>query len=309
MVLPLLVSIAVLSVVAAALAPPPVGRLVQGTQGGPEMRVLFIRFVERSRRFRRLGALAGFMVAMSISVVLDNELDGGWRVDGGIVPLAAIALAGSIGGSLLAEGFRLRRPRGARTASLEPRDPLRYADAVAAGRERWVLGASAAALLAAVLSGSPGLGVVLAVAALGLAALRRWATRRVALRPRPAVPARLIEADDEVRRLAVSAGISRPIVMLMALLAAAQWQLAGDAVVDSEGGALGDVAELVADGASLMLLAASGWWWWQNRWFGLEEEPHRSAGWRDVAPGALSVFVALTAVALVAGFVVLARTR
>src|SRR4051794_8881432 len=135
----------------------------------------------------------------------------------------SIGLAGSIGGSILAEAFRVRRP-GPRTASLEVRDPADYRDRSADQRERVLLALAAAGVIGSLVTGEHrerviALGSVVVV----LAFVRRWAVRRIALRPRPVVPAELAAADDEVRRMAASAGTSRPMVTLGALAISAQW--------------------------------------------------------------------------------------
>ena len=59
--------------------------------------------------------------------------------------------------------------------------------------------------------------VALGAAVVVLAAVRHWAMHRIALRPRPVVSADVAAADDEVRRMASSAGISRPMITLAAL--------------------------------------------------------------------------------------------
>ena len=100
-----------------------------------------------------------------------------------------------------------------------------------------------------------------------LAVLRRWAVERIALRPRPVVPAALAEADDEVRRMAASAGTSRPMVTLVKcpgdLGPVGCRRLAGAGPGPGDGG-----VSIIAWGGSIVLFLTACGWWWTNRSFG-----------------------------------------
>ena len=248
--------------------------VVAGAAAPPVRDVLVGRFIDRSQRFRRSGAIVG-LVLMTASLVLADAADAS-GVDLNLLVFASIGLAGSIGGSILAEAFRVRRP-GPRTASLDVRDPADYRDRTADRRERVLLALAAAGVGGALVTGQHlgrvcVLGAVVAV----LALVRRWAVRRIALRPRPVVPAELAAADDEVRRMAASAGTSRPMVTLGALAISAQWF-----AVVSPGTDLARAAEIVSVvawiGSIVLFLTACGWWW-TNRSFGLTPVHLEAAG-------------------------------
>ena len=263
--------------------------------------VLVRRFIDRSQRFRRAGAIVG-LVLVTCSLVLADAVDGsGVHLD--LLLLASIGLAGSIAGSIVAEAFRVRRP-GPRTASLVRRDPDAYRDRAAEQRERVLLVMAAAGVAGSLVTGEHlprvvALGTVVVV----LAVLRRWAVERIALRPRPAVPAALAEADDEVRRMAASAGTSRPMVTLGALAISAQW-----AAVVSPGLDLAratEVVSIIAWGGSIVLFLTACGWWWTNRSFGLTPQHLAAAGGpqshlRWWALGIIGLCLALMVVVVVA---------
>ncbi|MEZ5168495.1 MAG: hypothetical protein R2695_19210 [Acidimicrobiales bacterium] len=216
---------------------------------------LFERYFDRSRRFRTAGAVAGCLVAALTAVILsiENDQSRGSGLD--LLVVMSVALAGSVIGSVLAEAFRMRRPRGPRVVSLEVRDPAQYRDPISDRRERVTAALATIAAGVGLAAGEP------AVVALGLVvwacvATRRWATARIALRARPALPPAVAEADDSIRRLATSSGLGRPMVTLQLLTVC--WQL-----------------RLLAWNHALFGLASSAtfWvaamWWWDNRSFGL----------------------------------------
>lgn len=236
--------------------------------------VLVGRFIERSQRFRRSGAIVGLVVMLTVLVGLDAVDSRG--IDLNLLVFASIGLAGSIGGSILAEGFRVRH-RGPRTASLEVRDPASYRDATADRREQILLVLAGAAVLGAWVTGQHlARAVGLAAVVVVLALVRHWAVRRVALRPRPVVPAAVAAADDHVRRLATSVGISRPMTTLAALIVSAQWASVPTEAVDPSwlvGG-----ASLVAAIGSVVLFVVAVRWWWVNRSFGLAPQERAVVG-------------------------------
>ncbi|MEO6629715.1 MAG: hypothetical protein ABIP03_14240 [Aquihabitans sp.] len=240
--------------------------LVVGAEGRPAVRdVLVARFIDRSQRFRRSGAIVGLVLMATYLIALDASEHNG--IDLNLLVFASIGLAGSIGGSILAESFRVRR-RGPRTASLDVRDPDAYKDRAADRREQVLLVVAVFGVVGAIVTGEHlqralGLGAVVVV----LAAVRRWAVRRIALRPRPVVSADVADADDEVRRLAASAGISRPMVTLGALAISAQWSAIVSGEVEPTRAIA--VASVIAWLGSIVLFLTACGWWWTNRSFGL----------------------------------------
>lgn len=237
-------------------------------EGGGARNLLVGRFIDRSQRFRRAGAFVAIVSMVGYLTVADAA--DGQGIDLDLLRFATIGLAGSIGGSILAEAFRARQ-RGPRTASLDVRDPDEYRDRVADRRERVLLVLAAVGMAGAAVTGEQ----VLLTAALGsvvvaLAVVRHWAVRRIALRPRPVVSAEVAAADDEVRRLAASAGVSRPIVTLGALAVSRQWvALVASPADGSEPVTAASIVSVVAVAGSVALFVIACGWWWRNRSFGL----------------------------------------
>lgn len=80
------------------------------SDGGSDVRdVLVHRFIERSQRFRRGGAIVALLAAMAYLVALESVDRSGVNLN--LLVFASIGLAGSIGGSILAEAFRVRHRR------------------------------------------------------------------------------------------------------------------------------------------------------------------------------------------------------
>ena len=240
-------------------------RLATDERVGESARPLVMRFIERSQRYRRNGALGGLIAAtiIWIALTLNNN-----SASASISSLAvmSIALSGSVLGALLAEAFRFSRARGPRSASLDVRSPDAYDDKTSGRRETWLWAFSAVAVAASVfLAGPVGVQAVLVFAVVVLSTVRRWGTRRITLRPRAAVSETLVEADDLIRRLAVASGISRPIVTLIALAISAQFGAATPDVVSGAESYVGFASALMSGG----LFLAAVWWWWENLTFGL----------------------------------------
>lgn len=233
--------------------------------------VLVGRFIDRSMRYRRNGALAGLVVLVAAVIVRAAAIDDGQagvRFD--LLTLASIGLAGSIVGSIAAEGFRLRAQRGPRLATLEVRTTEDYLDPIADRREVLVAVLAGVGVAGSLLAGAAELRAVLfGLAVAGLAGIRRWAIRRIALRPRPALSDDLRHADDELRRMAASVGVSRPTVTLAALLVAAQWGAVSAGAATAPAGTLADVIQVAAWIGSVGAFAVAVRWWWRNRSFGL----------------------------------------
>lgn len=268
--LSLLVAALFLAAVRSDVAAGSTGDLVAASTVPTSSQPLVVRFIERSRRFRTNGAIATLILAAAGSYLYATETGtGGRAIEIDLVYLAAIGASGALAGSVLAEAFRFGRPRGPRVASLEVRDPQAYDDPVVARREQALLLTTAVAAAVGMLGdGSiPQTAVLMAMIVL-LAALRRWGTRRIALRGRPALDTDLTAADDLVRRMAVSAGVGRPVTVLMALVGSLLW----GSVSQAHGFHDGPVAASVS-GAGVVVATAS-WivaavWWFQNRSYGL----------------------------------------
>lgn len=282
MVIAFLIPLVVVGVVLiASLSGAPATSLATGRSVPSGSRELVERFIERSRRYRRGGAWVGIVLATLLAVVAEAEgrpLIGDGGVD--LAVLFAIGLGGSVAGSVAAEAFRFRAPRGARTASLEVRDLARYDDPVTSRRERAVGCVAFVASAFGLAVGSPS--IVLWLVPIGLlAVLRRWATRRIAHRARPALPPDLQEADDHVRTLAASSGLGRPLATLSLLLLSFQLGALADAVQgradapDDPSGWESAVVVVSALGAFAALVLAVVWWA-QNRSFGLERARRRA---------------------------------
>ena len=263
--------------------------------------VLVGRFIERSQRFRRTGAIVGILLMLSYLIASASAGDDGIEFNFDL--FASIGLAGSICGSILAEGFRVRR-RGPRIVSLDVRDPDIYRDRTADQRERVLLVLAAAGVVGAVVTGEHLVRVIAFGAVMVLLSIMRpWVMHRIAVRSRPVVPADVAAADDEVRRMAASSGISRPMVTLGALALSAQW----GAVVSPgpDPGRAAAIVSVIAWVGSLVLFLAACWWWWTNRSFGLSPAQLQTAGgsrshlgrW---ALGIVGILVAMVALLMLA---------
>lgn len=266
----LLIGLAVAAVVGiAGLTVPPsavAARLGISGEGGEQ---IVARFVTRSRRFRVTGAFLGLATFLVVSSAVSQEISQRTgEGDPGIqLPIAA-ALGFSLLGSVIAELHRTRQSNPIRTASLEVRDESAYADPIATRRERWVLGITAVLTVIGIAGAHTGVWL-LGAGIGGLALVRRWAQSRIAARPRPAIDPTLTEADDRIRRLAVSHGIARPAVAVMALLAAGQAGLLDAAATSGAGES--SLLGIVSFGLTLAGIV----WWWRNRNFGVRPGPYR----------------------------------
>jgi hypothetical protein len=186
--------VAIVVAIAVAAIDPSATAIVTAARLPEPSATLVVRFIDRSRRFRRTGAIAALLAFLAGLVVWTTERDtSGFNID--LVTMVGVGLAGSTLGSIAAEAFRLRTPRGPRVASLDVRDPEAYRDHLA-DRLEWVI----LALTTIVIVGGAVTGARVVIALwwgaglVTLAGLRRWATRAVAVRPRPVVPASVQEA-------------------------------------------------------------------------------------------------------------------
>lgn len=291
----LLIGLAIAAVVGTAglTVPPSAVAASMGISGeGGEQ--IVARFVTRSRRFRLIGAWLGLATFLVVSSAVSQEItQRTGEGDPGIqLPIAA-ALGFSLLGSVIAELHRTRQGNTVRTASLAVRDESAYGDPTAARRERWVLGFAAVLTLIGIAGAHTGVWL-LGLGIGGLALVRRWAQSRIAARPRPAIDPALAEADDRIRRLAVSHGIARPAVAVMALLAAGQAGLLDAATTSGSG------ESSLLGIASFGLTLAGIVWWWRNRNFGVRPGPANRDWSLAGAAAAVSVAVLLLVLFLVA---------
>jgi hypothetical protein len=161
---------------------------------------LIAAYLTRSNWFRRLGAVAGFFMAVQIGIVFHGEVG----ISTGTLSLFADVLAmpmlGSLAGVIVAETYNIRRRyRGPRIADLTDRSG-RYRAHQAAARFRRAAAVAAAVSLAA-LAATPSAGsllVVIGSVALAVEIAQRYLERR----PRPALSSELAAADDAIRRIA-----------------------------------------------------------------------------------------------------------
>lgn len=221
---------------------PTAPEIAERLAAGSDQQRLLTRWLERARWARFVGGLAG-IVAWAL----------GTRTEGSIF---VWGFGGIAVGALVAELHHLRRPSGPRTARLEVRRVRNYLWPFAAWN---MVAAAAGGTVVAVLGLAAGersafghgLG---AVATIGVGHL---AQRRVASRPRPALPDTLRSADDLARELAIDRGIAWPCSYAAFSLIAM-----GSAAFDGRFGAvalLGIVAQFWAIGL-----------WWRNRRLGLD---------------------------------------
>ncbi|MFN8018666.1 MAG: hypothetical protein U0P45_11140 [Acidimicrobiales bacterium] len=101
-----------------------------------------------------------------------------------------------------------------------------------------------------------------AAAAIVVVAARHWAERRIADRPRPALPPPTIDADDRVRQLGASQGVGAPATCLVLLLIAS---------------AVAPVP-FVGPLAAIGLLISAFVRWWQGRSLGLTPDEQAAIG-------------------------------
>ncbi|MEZ5247045.1 MAG: hypothetical protein R2707_18290 [Acidimicrobiales bacterium] len=231
------------------------------TSTGPE-RALYERFFARSRRYRLAGAIVGWTLALLIATIAaDLGQDDGWSLD--LTLVASVALGGSVAGSIVAEVFRFRRPNATRIVSLDVRTPHDYDDAVSLERERAVAAAAIAAVALSAVLDAAAVGVVaLAAIVVALRGIRRWSVTRIALRPRPALPAELAAADDDIRRMAASVGLGRPVVTLELIVVSWQYRLLTPGLT-------------ILNWATIACLVVAFVWWRRNRSFGMTETARR----------------------------------
>lgn len=232
-VVALLVALALLLVNLSGSDPDAERRARLAVGDDPASVALLGRWLRRSRHFRFVGGLAGFVLQFGVA---GNGVS--WA------SLTLGILGGVAAGGALAEVHSWRRRHGPRVADLsrrQLRDYVRLVDVVALA----VVAAAAMALLVSGLidrdraDAGPAAIVALVVVAVLVAMLRL-----VVLRPRPALDPALRDADELMRRLAATRGFTRPaIAVAIALVAVA---------LDAAGAGSNDVG--------LLWLVALGWY-------------------------------------------------
>ncbi len=197
------IALLLLAVIARAVVPirvQPGAAVIAGVPPSGRPADLIAAYLTRSNWFRRLGAVAGLMMAIQIGIVFYGEVG----ISTGTLSLFADVLAmpmlGSLAGVIVAETYNVRRRyRGPRIADLTDRSG-RYRAHQAATRFRSVA-AVAAGLSLAALATTPSAGsllVVIGSVALAVEIAQRYLERR----PRPALSSELAAADDAIRRIA-----------------------------------------------------------------------------------------------------------
>lgn len=232
-VVALLVALALLLVNLSGSDPDAERRARLAVGDDPASVALLGRWLRRSRHFRFVGGLAGFILQFGFAA---NGVS--WA------SLTLGVLGGVAAGGALAEVHSWRRRHGPRVADLTRRrfgDYIRLVDVTAVA----VVAAAALGLLITGLidrdraDAAPAAVVALVVVAVLVAMLRL-----VVLRPRPALDPTLREADELMRRLAATRGFTRPaIAVAIALVAVA---------LDAAGAGSNDVG--------LLWLVALGWY-------------------------------------------------
>lgn len=203
------------------------------------------RYLRRHRTYRVVGALTGVSLAVVVGIRWYGSLVVGV---GGRSPLADplfLGLTGVVVGALVAESFRLPRPRGPVQASLAPRTGGAGAGHVRAARA--TTGAAALVTVADVVraavvgdGGSVATGtavtLLLGAAVVGLAELTR---ARVVGRRRPVLSPRATRLDERLRAFATASVAHLELAAAVLTLA---WVVSAASLLPGDGEWLGVVA-------------------------------------------------------------------
>lgn len=201
----LILPLAILAVIVIAWAVIPIRTqsgavVVVGVPPTGQSGELIAAYLTRSNWFRRLGAVAGLVLAIQIGVVFHGEVG----ISTGKLSLFADVLAmpmlGSLAGGVLAETYNIRRRyRGPRVADLADRTG-RYRDPRTEREFRVAAGIAALVSLVAV-AVTPSAGSLLAVMVV-VSAVVEVTQRFLERRARPALDTQLAGADDAIRHIA-----------------------------------------------------------------------------------------------------------
>ena len=212
----------------------------------PDQQRLLARWLSRARWARFVGGVSGIVIW--------------WLGTQGKADVFLLGTGGIAIGAMLAELHNIRPRQGPRTARLDVRsisDYLTRRDA-----QRMVgcgLAASAVAIAGAIAHEAALWWGLTAVVALISA---RLAQRRVAKRPRPAVPTKLLRADDLARELAIGPGIARPATYFaLGLVARGCYSLQP---------AIGEAGRVIAIAAWIYAI----YLWWNNRGLVVDLQRH-----------------------------------
>ncbi len=200
----------------------------------PASVALLGRWLRRSRHFRFVGGLAGFILQFGLAT---NGVS--WA------SLTIGVFGGIAAGGALAEVHSWRRRSGPRVADLARRRLRDYARPVDLAAVSAVAVGAIALLTWGWIDGGSATGAVAAAAALAVVGALAVMLRLIVLRPRPALDPTLRQADELMRRLAATRGFTRPAIALGVTLVAVALDRAG----------AGDNA------VGLLWLAAIAWYW------------------------------------------------
>jgi hypothetical protein len=228
-------------------------------------RELLGRWRDRARRWRTVATLPAVVVASIASLRVRETLEIGLLDTVGTAPLwtdpLLVGLLALTLGGLAAELHHLRRvPAGPRSADLRPRDVAtlrRPRSRLRRGCLAGLLGAAVVGHVTLVVPGhAPGSvgSLVLAAAVLALAEV---VERRIAVRPRAALPPELTAADDAIRRVAVRSVDDTASAAVLLLVGWASLGIASLLPASQPYAAVSVVASVTVLGLSL-------WWAWRS---------------------------------------------
>lgn len=203
----------------------------------PASVALLGRWLRRSRHFRFVGGLAGFILQFGLATNGPSWASLTIGVFGGIAA-----------GGALAEVHSWRRRSGPRVADLARRRLRDYARPVDLAAVSAIAVVAIALLAWGWIDGGSATGAVAAATALAVVGALAVMLRLIVLRPRPALDPTLRQADELMRRLAATQGFTRPAIALGASLVAVALDRAG-----------------AGDGAVGVLSLAAVAWYWTSR--------------------------------------------
>jgi hypothetical protein len=228
-------------------------------------RELLGRWRDRARRWRTVAAFPAVVVALIGSVLVRQRLDIGLTDTVGTAPLwtepLLVGLLALTLGGLAAELHHLRRvPAGPSSADLRPRDVAvlrRPSSRLRRGGLAVLLGAVVVGHVALVVPGRARGSLGSLVLAAVVLVLAEAVERRIAARPRAALPPDLTVADDVVRRAAVRSVDDTASAAVLLLLGWASLGIASLLPASPP-------YPVLRLAASLSVLGLSLWWAWRS---------------------------------------------
>ncbi len=228
----------------------------------PDSVALIDRWLRRARFARNLGGLAGLIVWVG---TWTNGMNGS--------TLVVCGMGGVLLGAVASELHRARPVAGPRTASLRPRTIASYL--VSRDQRRTVILTAAWIATGWVAFGADSNGALwlsgLAIATLAGVRVLQW---RIAARPRPALPDRMLAADDLVRELAITRGLAQPSNTFVLALFVPTLPLLDASPIGPW-----------VDPLIVVAFVLSVWWWAKNKRLGLDwllDRPSLSADADDL---------------------------